>query len=119
MYIGDRGLVRIVVGKRNLENRASYFSRSSAGVKSYQRTSTITAKGPVATIVAIPLNNTRTWESVVPDLSLEFGGRFGKSGRPPGVNVLELSTTSVVGIAAQIAKLQRSNVVVGDLEIGC
>jgi hypothetical protein len=91
-------------------------------VKSY-RTSTITAKGPIATIVAIHLNNTRTWESVVLDLSLEFGGRFGKrwnvSGRPSGVNVLEQCTTNVVGTAAQIAKMQCSNMVVSDLEIGC
>jgi hypothetical protein len=63
------------VGKRSLENRASYFSRSSAGVKGCWRTSTIKAEGTIATIatiVAIYLNDTRTWESVVLDLSLEF-----------------------------------------------
>jgi hypothetical protein len=52
-------------------------------------------------------------------LTGRFRKRLNISGRLSGVIVLERSATDVVGIAAQIAKLQRSNVVVGDLEIGC
>ena len=61
-------------GQRSLENRASYFSKSSVGVKGCWRTSTIKVEVLIAIIVAIYLNNTRTWESVVLDLSLEFSG---------------------------------------------
>jgi len=63
------------VGKSGLKNRASYFSRSLAGMKNCWRTGTAKEEG---TMERMHLNDARTWESALPDLLLKFDRRLGR-----------------------------------------